>query len=115
MLLSYLDCMTGFYLCFTYIILLLALRLPNASKQLIFSADILSLYDDESNFNGCHFGASLDSVNTMNSVVNQTFPISSIISSVRSHDKLTNFHNRDSVLQSVPQSITALMMDFMDG
>ena len=56
--------------------------------------------------NCCHFGACLHSSHTKNSVVNQTFPISTIISSVRSHVKLTNFHNSDPVLQSVPQSIT---------
>ena len=82
MLFSYLDHMTGFYLCFSYLSILLTIFSPITVILQVFNGAFLSQCDELTVFNSSHI-FSLDSVCIMGSCVNNGEPIFSLLSVYR--------------------------------
>ena len=100
MLFSYFDHLTGFYLCFSYLSILLTIFSPITVILQVFNGAFLSQCDELTVFNSSHI-FSLDSVCIMGSCVNGE-PIPSLLSVYR--PRANHYHNRDRVLSSVKLS-----------
>ena len=100
MLFSYLDHMTGFYLCFSYLSILLTIFSPITVILQVFNGAFLSQCDELTVFNSSHIFSS-DSVCIMGSCVNGE-PIPSLLSVYR--PRANHYHNRDRVLSYVQLS-----------